>query len=265
MFDIDIYASGLAIALTLAVVLWAVSLPTRKLVFVDALWPILVLAMALSYVHASPQPADRSYLVLFLVTVWATRLSVFLVSRNRWLPEDRRYRAIREGGPAGDSGFAERSLYMVFGLQAILAWIISLPLLGAALGGTPLGWLDGLAVVCWLIGLLVEAVSDQQLTVFRAHAANQHRVLDRGLWRWSRHPNLFGEACLWWGYGLLALAAGAWWGLLGPALHTLLLARVSGIPRMESDITKRRPDYADYIRRTNAFIPGPPRRPVATA
>jgi steroid 5-alpha reductase family enzyme len=263
MFNLEIYAGGLSVALILAVLLWLVSVPTRRLVFVDALWPILILAMTLAYVHWSLQPADRAYLVLFLVTVWAVRLSTFVISRSRWLPEDRRYRTIGGDHPRGP-GFAARGLYMVFGLQAIVAWIISLPLLGAALGGAPLGWLDGLAVALWLAGFLIEAVSDQRLTVFRADPSNHRRVLDQGLWRWSRHPNYFGEACLWWGYGLLALAAGAWWGLLGPAVHTLLLARVSGIPRLEAGMSDRRPGYADYSRRTNAFIPGPRRRPVAT-
>jgi len=264
MFDPDIYASGLAVSLTLAVVFWLISLPTRRLVFVDALWPILVMAMTLSYVHWSPQPANRGYLVLFLVTIWAVRLAVFVASRDRSMPEDRRYQAIRDDPLDGEPRFAARSLYMVFGLQAILAWILSLPLLGAALGVSPLGWIDGVAVAIWLFGFLVEAISDQQLTEFRAQPTNRHRVLDQGLWRWSRHPNYFGEACLWWGYGLMALAAGAWWGLLGPAMHTLLLTRISGIPRMESDIAKRRPDYTDYTHRTNAFIPWPHRRPNQT-
>ncbi len=256
MLDVDIYASGLGIALTLAIIVWMVSLPTRKLAFADALWPLLIMAMTLAYVHQAPQPADRAYIALFLVTVWAVRLSTFIVARNRWLSDDPQYRNILRSEVADGSNFGARSLYMGFGLQAISAWVISLPLLGAALGGAPLGWLDALAVTVWLGGFLVGAVTDQR--------ADRAPAPDHGLRHWRRHPNLIGEACVWWGFGLLALAAGAWWGLLGPALRTLLLAQTPSTPRTATFRDELSPGCANYAHTVRALTPGPSRRPQSS-
>lgn len=151
----------------------------------------------------------------------------------------------------------------MFGLQAGLAWLISLPLYAAIASPVPLGWLDALGVSLVLAGIGIETLADLQLTRFRRDPANRGRVLDRGLWRYSRHPNYFGEACVWWGFGLLALAAGAVWALVSPALMTFLLLRVSGVVLLERDIAERRPAYRDYIARTSAFIPWPPRQAAA--
>jgi steroid 5-alpha reductase family enzyme len=163
---------------------------------------------------------------------------------------------------ANDPGFWWKSIYLVFGLQAILAWVISLPLLAAMLGQAPLGWLDAAAASLWVIGLGFEALGDRQLARFKAQPGNAGRVMDRGLWRYTRHPNYFGEACLWWAFFLFALAAGGWWTLVSPVLMTWLLLRVSGVSLLEQDIGERRPGYREYIECTNAFIPGPPRRPA---
>ncbi|MEA3642678.1 MAG: DUF1295 domain-containing protein [Lamprobacter sp.] len=256
MFDLNIYAAGLAVVLALAIGAWLISIPARNVSLVDSLWSLFFLILTMVYITWAPTLAPRAYIVLFLVTVWATRLSVFITLRNRGQPEDRRYQAMRA---ENEPGFWLKSLYLVFGLQAILAWVISLPLLGGILGSTPLGWLDYLGVLLWLIGFGFEAIGDQQLAAFKAHPLSRGQVLDRGLWRYTRHPNYFGEACIWWGFYLFAVAAGAWWSLLGPVLVTLLLLRVSGVALLEKDIAERRPAYRDYIRRTNAFFPGPPR------
>ena len=256
MFDVGVYAGGLAVALVIAVGAWLVSVARRDVSIVDSLWSLFFLAMTLTYLVLAAGLSERAYLLLFLVTVWAVRLSLFITLRNWGEPEDRRYQAIRADN---EPGFWLKSLYIVFGLQAILAWIISLPLLGVVLGAAPLGWLDFVAVALWLVGFGFEAVGDQQLARFKTDPANQGRVLDSGLWRYTRHPNYFGEACIWWAYYLLALAAGAWWTVIGPILMTFLLLRVSGVALLEKDITERRPAYRDYIRRTNAFFPGPPK------
>ncbi|TVQ89369.1 MAG: DUF1295 domain-containing protein [Chromatiaceae bacterium] len=257
MFDLTIYGTGLAVALGLGIIAWLFSIPRRDVSIVDSLWSIFFLVLTLTYVQLAPAAVERSYLVVFIVTVWAVRLSLYISMRNWGQPEDRRYQAIRADN---EPGFWFKSLYVVFGLQAVLAWIISLPLLGAVLGDAPLGWLDYLALTLWLIGFGFEAIGDQQLARFKADPANQGQVMDKGLWRYTRHPNYFGEACLWWGYTLFAIAAGAWWGLLGGALMTFLLLRVSGVALLEKDIGERRPAYRDYIARTNAFFPGPPSR-----
>lgn len=256
MFDLNIYPIGLAVVLSFAVAAWLISIPKQDVSIVDSLWSLFFLLLTLVYITWAPALVARSYILLFVVTVWATRLSVFITLRNRGQPEDRRYQAIRA---EHEPGFWIKSLYMIFGLQAVLAWIISLPLLGAILGTTPLGWLDYAAVLFWLVGFGFEAIGDQQLTAFKADPSNRGQVLDRGLWRYTRHPNYFGEACIWWGFYLFALSAGAWWSIIGPILVTILLLRVSGVSLLEKDIGERRPAYLDYICRTNAFFPGPPR------
>ncbi|NBC14750.1 MAG: DUF1295 domain-containing protein [Gammaproteobacteria bacterium] len=259
MFDLDAYGAGLAVVLGIAVAAWLVSIPKRDVSFVDSLWSLFFLALTVTYIALAPALTERAYLLLFLVTVWAVRLSVFITLRNLGQPEDRRYQAIRSDN---EPGFWLKSLYLVFGLQAILAWIISLPLLGVVLGGAPLGWLDFAAVTLWLVGFGFEAIGDQQLARFKADPRNAGRVLDTGLWRYTRHPNYFGEACIWWAYYLLALAAGAWWTIIGPLLMTYLLLRISGVSILEKDIGERRPAYRDYRRRTNTFVPGPPKAPA---
>lgn len=258
MFDLNIYAVGLAVVLSIAVTAWLSSIQKQDVSFVDSLWSLFFLVLALVYSLWAPALETRAYILLFAVAVWALRLSVFIALRNRGRPEDRRYQAIRA---ENEPGFWYKSLYLVFGLQAVLAWIISLPLLGGILGAAPLGWLDYAAMLLWLIGFGFEAIGDRQLAAFKADPANKGQVLDRGLWRYTRHPNYFGEACIWWGYYLFALSAGAWWSIAGPILMTILLLRVSGVSLLEKDITERRPAYRDYIQRTNAFFPGPPRAP----
>jgi len=159
------------------------------------------------------------------------------------------------------------SLFTVFLLQGALAWVVSLPLqAGAARGaGAPLSLLDLAGVLVFAAGLAFEAVADAQLTRFRADPSSRGRVMDRGLWRYTRHPNYFGDAVAWWGMGLLAAAGGAAWALLGPALMTFLLVRVSGVALLERDIGSRRPGYQEYVRRTSAFVPLPPRAPRPAA
>ncbi|MCF7984861.1 MAG: DUF1295 domain-containing protein [Thiohalocapsa sp.] len=256
MFDLTSYAGGLSVAMALAVAGWLISIPRRDVSIVDSLWSLYFLAMLLTYLAMAPAVVERAYLVLFLVTLWAVRLTVFITLRNFGEPEDRRYRKMRADN---EPGFPMKSLYLIFGLQAVLAWIISLPLLGAVLGGTQIGWLDFAAVALWLVGFGFEAVGDQQLASFKADPANKGKVLDSGLWRYTRHPNYFGEACIWWAYYLFAVAAGAWWSIPGPLLMTLLLLRVSGVALLEKDIGERRPAYRGYTERTSAFVPWPPR------
>jgi steroid 5-alpha reductase family enzyme len=140
--------------------------------------------------------------------------------------------------------------------------VISLPLLGALRATGPLGIVDALGVLLWTVGFLFEAVGDWQLLRFRAQPAAEGAVLDTGLWRYSRHPNYFGECLLWWGFYLLALGGGAWWALPAPLLMTLLLLKVSGVTLLERDIGGRRPAYRDYVARTSAFLPWPPRAVV---
>lgn len=237
---------------------WLLSVGLRNVAIVDTLWSLMFVLAACVYANEVTLLGPRGLLVLALVWIWGLRLAIYLGIRTYGHEEDRRYQAIRK---RNDPGFTWKSLYLVFGLQAVLAWLISLPLLGGiADGATPLGLLDFAGVALWCVGVYFEAVGDWQLARFKANPANAGKVMDRGLWGLTRHPNYFGDFCVWWGFGLIALAAGAWWTLIGPVLMSVLLLRVSGVTLLERDIGERRPAYAEYVRRTNAFFPGP-RRP----
>ncbi len=256
MFDPALWFEALAALLGVAVAGWLVSLPLRNVSIVDSLWSLKFLLCGLLYVVAQAHPGPRGYLVLALLAVWSLRLAGHITWRNRGHGEDRRYQEIRRNN---EPGFAWKSLYIVFGLQALLAWIISLPLLGAATGQAALGPLDALGAAVWLVGFVFEAGGDLQLARFKAQPTNAGRVMDRGLWRYTRHPNYFGDFCIWWGFYAFALANGAWWSVPGPLLMSLLLMRVSGVTLLERDIGERRPQYAEYVRRTAAFFPARPR------
>lgn len=249
-----LYGLGLAAALAMGVITWALSVAKRNVAIVDSIWSLMFIAQAGIYVFGAPAPTARGLLVVGLVAMWGLRLSLHITVRSWGHGEDRRYQAIRE---RNEPGFAFKSLYLVFALQAGLAWIISLPLIGAARGDSSLGLLDGVGIALWLVGFVFEAGGDWQLSRFKADPANRGKVMDRGLWRWTRHPNYFGDFCVWWGLYLIALSAGAWWSVAGPLLMAVLLMRVSGVTLLEKDIGERRPQYAEYIRRTNAFFPGP--------
>jgi steroid 5-alpha reductase family enzyme len=223
---------------------------------VDSVWSLLLWGAALSYAWAVAPHGPRFGLVLLLVTIWALRLALYITWRNRGQGEDRRYQQIRQHN---EPGFVYKSLYIVFGLQGALAWIISLPLLAAVAGEHRLGWLDALGAALWAFGFAFEAIGDTQLARFKAQAANVGKVMDRGLWRHTRHPNYFGECCLWWGFYLIALSAGWWWSIVSPVLMSVLLLRVSGVTLLEKDIGERRPGYRAYIERTSAFFPWTPK------
>ena len=246
---------ALAALLAIGVAGWLTTVRRRNVNLVDSLWSLFFLAAALVYLLLTPEPGLRATIVMILVALWSVRLAVYLTLRNWGQPEDRRYQAIRRNN---SPGFLWKSLFIVFGLQAVLAWIISLPLHAAILSPAPIGVLDAIGVALVLFGTIFETLADRQLARFRADPANQGQVMDLGLWRYSRHPNYFGEACVWWGFWLLAAGGGAWWTLISPLLMTLLLLKVSGVTLLEKDIAERRPGYRDYVRRTSAFFPLPP-------
>lgn len=250
-------ASALLLAASMTA-LWLVSLPLRNASIVDAFWgpAFAVAGWGAALAAGVPLGSPRTALALTLVTLWAARLALHLLIRNAGHGEDPRYASMRRGHGAR---FWWVSLFTVFLLQAGLAWAISLPVQLAVLSGGPLGPLDGLAALAWLAGFGFEALGDLQLTRFRADPANRGRALDTGLWRYTRHPNYFGDALLWWGFGLLGVAAGAPWTLFAPALMTFLLLRVSGVALLEKGMAERRPAYRDYVERTSAFLPWKPR------
>ena len=250
-------AIALAATLLAAFITWAVSLVRRDVSIVDSMWGPMIALAPWAYLAASTETGPRATLVLMLASAWALRLAVHITWRNRGHGEDRRYQAIRA---RNEPHFAFKSLYLVFGLQAVLAWVVALPLMAALDSERPLGWLDFLGAGLWLSAIVFEAVADWQLTRFKADPAHRGQIMDRGLWAWSRHPNYFGECLAWWGAWLVAVSAGAAWTVVSPLLMTVLLLRVSGVVLLERDLLERRPAYRDYVARTSAFVPWPPRR-----
>lgn len=236
---------------------WFVSLVRSNVTHVDSMWSLFFVIAAFTCASLTSDISLRAQIVLILVSVWALRLCVYLTWRN-WGPhEDHRYVQIRQNN---QPHFWLKSLYIIFGLQAVLAWIVALSLFGAIDSVLPLNLTDYLGILLIIVGFVWESIGDWQLTRFKANPSNKGKVLDTGLWRFSRHPNYFGECCIWWGFYLIAVAAGAWWALLSPILMTLLLLKVSGVSLLESTITERRPAYVGYIKQTNAFIPWLPKK-----
>ena len=256
MFDFTLLLNGLIVALLLPLLTWIVSLFKGDVSIVDSLWSLIFLALCVTWFIGYEFTTPRSGIVMVLVALWALRLSAYITWRNRGEGEDARYQALRR---KYSPNFAIKSLFIVFLLQGFIAWIISLPLLAAITGSRPVNLFDGLAIALVSFGILFESVADAQLAAFKAKSGNQGRVMDKGLWRYTRHPNYFGECCVWWGFYLFAVAAGGWWSILSPLLMTFLLLRVSGVALLEKDIVERRPGYREYIARTNAFIPSIPR------
>ena len=256
MFDLSAYLWALLVILAAAVAGWYWSYRQHNVNIVDSLWPLLFLLAGVVYALAVEAPGPRTGLLLALLAVWSLRLCVYLSWRNWGETEDKRYAEMREHH---GERFPMVSLYKVFLLQGVIAWIVSLPLLAAIAGRGAMGFLDFLGVVLWLMGMVFEAGGDWQLARFKADPDNKGKVLNRGLWRYTRHPNYFGDFCVWWGFFLLALAAGGWWSFIGPLIMSVLLMRVSGVTLTEKTIEERRPAYREYQQNTNAFFPGAPR------
>ena len=253
MIDWSVFAWSGASLLLVAAVFWLISLIRNDVSIVDSLWSLMFLLVTLVYVSLVDDGGPRANLIVALVALWAIRLSVYITWRNHGQPEDYRYQEIRANN---EPFFRYKSLYIVFVLQAVLAWVISMPLAAAISGQSAIGFLDYAGVALFAVGLTFEALGDFQLSRFRRDPANAGKVLDTGLWRFSRHPNYFGNFTLWWGFYLVALSAGGWWTVISPLLMSILLLKVSGVALLEKDISVRRPQYENYILHTNAFFPG---------
>jgi steroid 5-alpha reductase family enzyme len=251
-------AAILGAAMTL---LWTIAARIKDVSFIDAVWGGAMAALGvLSWIQLQPR-GPRASLIAALTLIWGARLGWHLYTR--WIKhgEDRRY--ARMLGKAKREGRYGRAAAGVFGGQAVLLYITCLPAqIGVlASAAAPIGPLALAGAALWLLGFAFETVGDHQLTRFRADPANAGKVLSSGLWRYTRHPNYFGDACVWWGIWLAAAEAGWWTALVtlaGPLFLTFTLTRWSGKPLLEKRMDERRPEYADYVRRTSGFIPWPP-------
>jgi steroid 5-alpha reductase family enzyme len=252
---------GLATILTVLTFVWVLSLKLQDASVADVCWGLGFVLLAWMYCLLTPAWTARSWLVAVLVTLWGVRLSLHIYRRNRGKGEDPRYRAMRV---SHGHAFWWRSLFTVFWLQGALLWFVALPVFAAVRAAEPaaLTFVDGFGVILFAVGFGFEVVGDRQLRRFRADPSNRGRVLDRGLWRYTRHPNYFGDATLWWGlYAIAAATPGGWLTVLSPVLMTYLLLQVSGVALLERSLTSSRPGYRAYIAHTPAFFPWFPRAP----
>jgi len=250
---------GLVI-LGLMTLLWLASLALKNSSIVDIFWGTGFVITAWAAFMLTPDGFTlRKLLIGALVTIWGLRLSVHILMRNWGKPEDFRYQAWRKEAGAQ---WWWRSFFKVFLLQGVLMWIISTPLLAAQISAQPAGltWLDFLAIAVWLVGFFFEAVGDWQLARFKANPAHKGKLMNTGVWRYTRHPNYFGDATQWWAYYLIAVAAGGWWSIFSPILMTVFLLRVSGVALLEKTLKNEKPGYKEYIETTSAFIPWFPRK-----
>ncbi|HMT45257.1 MAG TPA: DUF1295 domain-containing protein [Chakrabartia sp.] len=251
------------LAIALMLILWVVSIRIRDVSYIDAFWAWgMVLLTAATFWLTPGGHGPRKLLILALVSLWGLRLGTHLFIRWRKSGVDPRYAKIL-GNLMEKKGwsFGKAALIQVFAMQGPLLFIVCLPAqAGQVPDGPELGLLSAIGAAVALTGILLETVGDAQLNAFRANPANRGQVLQTGLWRYTRHPNYFGDTCLWWGIWLIALEAGMGWTVIGPALLTWLLTRLSGVPMLERALTKSRPGYADYVARTSAFFPWPPKR-----
>jgi steroid 5-alpha reductase family enzyme len=257
-----VLAAVAAAGLVLYLALWGATVLAHRMTVIDPWWGLAFVAMAAAGgVVASAWP-PRSWLVVGLLTVWAVRFATHVRVRPWGRDEADNYYPYAEARRRGGARFWWTSLFTIALAQyaghvvvgAPVWWVIAHPV------QAPLGGLDGLAAAIAAVGIAIEATADRQLVAYKRDAARAP-VLDRGLWRWSRHPNYFGDALFWWGVGLFALALpGGWVTLCGPAVMTALLWAGTGVPLMEArSRVGRRPEYAAYVARTSAFIPWPPR------
>jgi steroid 5-alpha reductase family enzyme len=241
-------------------VVWLLSLLTKNASLADIFWGLGFVLIAWLSFSLSGGYSGRRILITLLTSVWGLRLFIHILWRNWGKAEDRRYQAWRAKRGAS---FWWISFFTVFLTQAVLLWLISLTVQIGQSSPIPSRFtgLDVLGSLVWLTGFTFEALADWQLARFKADPANHGKVMDQGLWAYSRHPNYFGESMIWWGLCVIALATPyGWWALISPIVITFLLLKVSGVTLLEKDIVERRPDYRKYLETTSAFIPWRPKR-----
>lgn len=254
----QIFLQSASVILVMMFFAWLLSLWLRDASIIDPFWGLgfVLVAWAVYWLQSKASMSDL--LLPILTTLWGVRLGGYLAWRNHGKPEDYRYQEMRE---KWGNKFPWVSLFTVFLLQGIIMWVVSLPIqLGIAGSEGNISILTLVGIAVWAIGLFFESVGDWQLARFKSNPGNRGVVLDTGLWRYTRHPNYFGDFLVWWGLYLTAFSLGApWWTVVGPAMMSYFLMRVSGVTLLEKNLVITKPAYADYVSHTNAFFPGLPR------
>jgi steroid 5-alpha reductase family enzyme len=260
MTFLQIYLQSFLLIMLMMTTLWIVSVLIKNVSIVDLFWGFGFVVSAFFFYLKTDGYETRKILLLVLVAIWGLRLSIYLAWRNIGKGEDFRYAQFRKN--YGEHRYWWISFFQTFLLQGVLMWLISAPLLGAMYtsGNNSLGIIDFVAVVFWIIGLSFEAGGDFQLARFKSNLDNKGKVLNTGFWRYTRHPNYFGDSSVWWGYGLFCLAAGSYIPVLGSILMTALIIKVSGVALLEKSLKDTKPQYKEYIEKTSSFIPWFPKK-----
>lgn len=256
-----LFSATVPMALGCAIGLWLASIPLRDVSIIDMFFALIIVAITLTAFALAPLRGPLQWLLLAMVLVWALRITAHLIGRNWGHGEDPRYTKLRSW-VNNERAFIWLSLRQVFLLQAVVLWLASLPVqIGLQAGGGQLGWLAVAGSLLWLLGLVTETVADAQLRRFRANPENRGTVLCSGLWRYSRHPNYFGELCVWWGIWLVACEVPlGWLTVVGPLAYSYLIINVTGQKTLDKKLAREKPGYAEYMARTSGLLPLPPRR-----
>jgi len=256
----QIYFQALLVILGMMSILWIISVIIKNVSIVDLFWGFGFVLTNVFYFISTDGLGLRKVILLILVSIWGFRLTGYLSWRNIGKGEDYRYKQFRR--KYGENRYWWISFFQTFLLQGILMWLISAPLLGAQYHGQEKnpGILDYAGIAFWITGFIFETIGDYQLARFKADPSNKGKVLSSGLWRYTRHPNYFGDSAVWWGYGFLCLGAGSIWPVLGSILMTALIIKVSGVALLEKNLIDKKPEYREYIDKTSAFIPWFPKK-----
>jgi len=260
MTIINIWFQALALIMGMMIILWVASIILKNVSIVDLFWGLGFVLTSLFYFIQTGDADLRKIILMVLVAIWGIRLSLYLTWRNAGKGEDFRYMQFRKN--YGEKRYWWISFFQTFLLQGLLMWLISAPLLGAQTSDSekPLSIFDFIGIFLWLTGIIFEAGGDYQLARFRSDPANKGKVLDSGFWRYTRHPNYFGDTAVWWGFGFFSIAAGSYLPFLGSLLMTALIIKVSGVALLEKSLSQQKPQYKEYIRKTSSFFPWFPKK-----
>ena len=246
-----IFLNALFINLLFAYFGWLLSLKKKNVTHVDTMWSLFFVLDAV-YFYNEMTPSLRSCLIILLVLAWSVRLAVYLTYRNWGKPEDARYLKIRQNN---EPNFRYKSAYIIFGLQSILAWIVGSILFIAIGNNHPLTWLDTCGFLVTLFGIVYESIADYQVLQFKSDIKNSGKLLQLGLWKFSRHPNYFGEILVWWGFFITTLGTGIHFNLIAPLFMTFLILKFSGVTLLEANLMKKFDGYNSYQKKVNTLIP----------
>lgn len=255
-----LFLKAALVILICIILLWILSVYLKNASIVDIFWGSGFVIVNAVYFFYQDVVYTRHIILLGLVTLWGLRLSIYLAYRNIGKGEDFRYQEFRR--KYGAHRYWWVSFFQVFLLQGVLILIISLPLLGTNVytQSNQISWIDYIAILVWIIGFVFESVGDYQLTKFKRNLSNKGKVLNTGLWKYTRHPNYFGDAAIWWGYALFCVSSGIYWPILGSVAMTFLIIKISGVSLLEESLKDKKPEYQNYMKQTSSFFPWFPKK-----